>query len=104
MNEVKNKEMTAKEKVKEDLKNVKMAVGILKEDLKDLRDEERAELKNEIKEALGEYADEIEAIKDFDSTLIEKLGKHGRTFVYICIGILLAAAIDQAWIWVKGLF
>ena len=90
MNEVKNKEMTAKEKVKEDLK--------------DLRDEERAELKNEIKEALGEYADEIEAIKDFDSTLIEKLGKHGRTFVYICIGILLAAAIDQAWIWVKGLF
>lgn len=104
MNEVKNKEMTAKEKVKEDLKNVKMAVEILKEDLKDLRDEERAELKNEIKEALGEYADEIEAIKDFDSTLIEKLGKHGRTFVYICIGILLAAAIDQAWIWVKGLF
>lgn len=104
MNEVKNKEMTAKEKVKEDLKNVKMAVGILKEDLKDLRDEERTELKNEIKEALGEYADEIEAIKDFDSTLIEKLGKHGRTFVYICIGILLAAAVDQAWIWVKGLF
>ncbi len=104
MNEVKNKEITAKEKVEQDLQNIKMAMEILKEDLKDLRDEERAELKNEIKEALGEYADEIEAIKDFDRTLIEKLGKHGRTFLYICIGILLAAAIDQTWIWIKGLF
>lgn len=96
--------MTAKEKVEKDLQNIKTAVEQLKIDIKQLDDEKRAELKGKIKEALGEYADEIEAIKDFDSTLIEKLGKHGRTFVYICIGILLAAAIDQAWIWVKGLF
>lgn len=104
MNEVKNKEMTAKEKVEKDLQNIKTAVEQLKIDIEQLDDEKRAELKGKIKEALGEYSDEIEAIKDFDSTLIEKLGKHGRTFVYICIGILLAAAIDQAWIWVKGLF
>lgn len=96
--------MTAKEKVEKDLQNIKAAVEQLKIDIEQLDDEKRAELKGKIKEALGEYADEIEAIKDFDSTLIEKLGKHGRTFVYICIGILLAAAIDQAWIWVKGLF
>lgn len=96
--------MTAKEKVEKDLQNIKAAVEQLKIDIEQLDDEKRAELKGKIKEALGEYSDEIEAIKDFDSTLIEKLGKHGRTFVYICIGILLAAAIDQAWIWVKGLF
>lgn len=96
--------MTAKEKVEKDLQNIKATVEQLKIDIEQLDDEKRAELKGKIKEALGEYSDEIEAIKDFDSTLIEKLGKHGRTFVYICIGILLAAAIDQAWIWVKGLF
>lgn len=69
-----------------------------------LADEERAELKDKIDDALGEYTDEIEAIKEFDRTLIEKLGKRGRTFLYIVVGILAIAGIDKAIGWVKGLF
>lgn len=96
--------MTAKDKVKVDLAKIKAAMEQLKVDVKLLHDEERAELKAEIDEALAGYADEIEKIKELDRTLIEKLGKHGRTFLYICIGILAVAGIDKLAGYIKGLF
>ena len=96
--------MTAKEKVEKDLQNIKAAVEQLKIDIEQLDDEKRAELKGKIKEALGEYADEIEAIKDFDSTLTEKLGKYGKRFLYACIGILAIAGIDKLIGCIKNLF
>ena len=83
--------MTQKQKVEKDIELVKTAIEQLKADVKALADEERAELKDKIDDALGEYTDEIEAIKEFDRTLIEKLGKRG-------------AGIDKAIGWVKGLF
>ena len=96
--------MTQKQKVEQDIELVKTAIEQLKADVKALADEERAELKDKIDDALGEYTDEIEAIKEFDRTLIEKLGKRGRTFLYIVVGILAIAGIDKAIGWVKGLF
>lgn len=96
--------MTNKEKVEKDIELVKAAIEQLKEDIELLADEERAELKDKIDDALGEYTDEIEAIKEFDRTLIEKIGKHGRTFLYIVVSILAIAGIDKAIGWVKGLF
>lgn len=96
--------MTNKEKVEKDIELVKAAIEQLKEDIELLADEERAELKDKIDDALGEYTDEIEAIKEFDRSLIEKLGKRGRTFLYIVVGILAIAGIDKAIGWVKGLF
>lgn len=96
--------MTQKQKVEKDIELVKTAIEQLKADVKALADEERAELKDKIDDALGEYTDEIEAIKEFDRTLIEKLGKRGRTFLYIVVGILAIAGIDKAIGWVKGLF
>lgn len=96
--------MTQKQKVEQDIEIVKAAIDQLKEDVELLADEERAELKEKINAALGEYADEIEAIKEFDRTLIEKIGKHGRTFLYIVGGILAIAGIDKVIGWVKGLF
>lgn len=96
--------MTNKQKVEQDFEIVKAAIDRLKEDIELLADEERAEMKEKIDDALGEYTDEIEAIKEFDRTLIEKLGKRGRTFLYIVVGILAIAGIDKAIGWVKGLF
>jgi uncharacterized protein YjgD (DUF1641 family) len=96
--------MTNKEKVEKDIELVKAAIEQLKEDIELLADEERAELKDKINAALAEYTDEIEAIKEFDRTLIEKIGKHGRTFLYIVVGILAITGIDKAIGWVKGLF
>lgn len=96
--------MTQKQKVEQDIELVKAAIDQLKDDVEKLADEERAELKEKINAALGEYADEIEAIKEFDRTLIEKIGKHGRTFLYIVVCILAIAGIDKAIGWVKGLF
>lgn len=96
--------MTNKEKVEQDIEIVKAAIDQLKEDVEFLADEERADLKDKINAALGEYADEIEAIKDFDRSLIKKLGKHGRTFLYIVVGILAIVGIDKAVGWVKDLF
>lgn len=96
--------MTQKQKVEKDIELVKTAIEQLKADVKALADEERAELKDKIDDALGEYTDEIEAIKEFDRTLIEKFGKRGRTFLYIVVGILAIAGIDKAIGWVKGLF
>lgn len=96
--------MTQKEKVEQDIEIVKAAIDQLKDDVELLADEERAELKDKIDDALGEYTDEIEAIKEFDRTLIEKLGKRGRTFLYIIVGILAIAGIDKAIGWVKDLF
>lgn len=97
--------MTQKQKVEQDIELVKAAIDQLKDNVEKLADEERAELKEKINNAaLGEYSDEIEAIKEFDRTLIEKLGKRGRTFLYIVVGILAIAGIDKAIGWVKGLF
>lgn len=96
--------MTNKEKVEKDIELVKAAIEQLKADVEALADEERAELKDKIDDALGEYTDEIETIKEFDRTLIEKFGKRGRTFLYIVVGILAIAGIDKSIGWVKGLF
>lgn len=96
--------MTQKQKVEKDIELVKTAIEQLKADVKALADEERAELKDKIDDALGEYTDEIEAIKEFDRTLIEKIGKRGRTFLYIVVAILAIAGIDKAIGWAKGLF
>ena len=96
--------MTNKEKVEQDILAVKAAIRQLQADVKLLRDEERAELKEKINSALGEYSDEIEKIKKLYFTLPEKLGKHGRTFLYICIGILAIAGVDKLIEYIKGLF
>ena len=49
--------MTNKEKVEQDILAVKAAIRQLKADVKLLRDEERAELKDKINAALDEYSD-----------------------------------------------
>ena len=95
--------MTNKEKVEQDILALKAAIRQLKADVKLLRDEERAELKDKINAALDEYSDEIEKIKELDRTLIQKLGKHGRTFLYICIGILAIAGVDKLIGYIKEL-
>lgn len=95
--------MTNKEKVEQDILALKAAIRQLKADVKLLRDEERAELKDKINAALDEYSDEIEKIKELDRTLIQKLGKHGRT-LYICIGILAIAGVDKLIGYIKELF
>lgn len=96
--------MTKREKVEQDIMQVKAAIANLRMDVKELRTEERAELKDKIDAALYDYADEIEKIKELDRTLIDKLGKHGRTFLYIVIGIFAIAGVDKLVEFVKGLF
>ena len=53
---------------------------------------------------IKQITDEIEKIKELDRTLIQKLGKHGRTFLYICIGILAIAGVDKLIGYIKELF
>ena len=96
--------MDAKQRVELDLIDLRKTVQQLRIDLEMLHDEERAEMKEKISQALGEYADEIEKIKDLDRTLIQKLGKRGRTFLYICIGILAIAGVDKLVSYIKMLF
>lgn len=57
--------MTNKEKVEQDILALKAAIRQLKADVKLLRDEERAELKDKINAALDEYSDEIEKLKNW---------------------------------------
>lgn len=47
---------------------------------------------------------EIEKIKELDRTLTEKLGKYGKRFLYVCIGILAIAGIDKLIGYIKNLF
>lgn len=96
--------MTAKEKVEQDLKNIEAAMEQLKVDVELLGDEEKAEMKEKIRKYLGKFSDEIEKIKELDRTLTEKLGKYGKRFLYVCIGILAIAGIDKLISYIKNLF
>lgn len=96
--------MTNKEKVEQDIEIVKAAIDQLKEDVEFLADEERADLKNRINAALGEYADEVEKIKELDRTLTEKLGKYGKRFLYASVCILTIIGIDRLISYIKDLF
>lgn len=97
-------QMTAKEKVEQDLKNIEDAMEQLKVDVELLGDEEKAEMKEKIRKYLGKFSDEIEKIKELDRTLTEKLGKYGKRFLYACIGILAIAGIDKLIGYIKNLF
>lgn len=96
--------MTAKEKVERDLQNIEAAMKQLRADVELLGDEEKAEMKEKIRKYLGQYADEIEKIKEIDRTLTEKLGKYGKRFLYACVGILAIAGIDRLIGYIKDLF